>query len=148
MTRWLVALLVLFTVTAKVYAQGPECDMKEAHGPIYPPIAKAAHVQGDVLFRGSFDHNGKLSDLQFVSGPTLLRQSSENAIKTWEAKPFSGPRSCFLVVHYRIEGDTNQRLTLGQQAPGHLTVTATHLVLYSQGDPSPTIIHRKRFGSF
>ena len=40
--------------------------------PAYPPLAKAARVQGTVKFQATIGKDGTIENLQLVSGPPLL----------------------------------------------------------------------------
>jgi periplasmic protein TonB len=56
--------------------------------PVYPSIAKSAHVAGTVVLQATISKTGSIQDLHVVSGPPLLRQSAVNAVKTWRYKPY------------------------------------------------------------
>lgn len=56
--------------------------------PAYPPIAKAAGVQGTVVLQCRISKTGDMEDLQVVEGPPLLRQSAIEAVKTWKYRPY------------------------------------------------------------
>ncbi|MHB8541766.1 MAG: energy transducer TonB [Candidatus Acidiferrales bacterium] len=55
--------------------------------PIYPAIAKTAHIQGTVLLHALIAKNGSVKHLTFVSGPPLLMRSAMDAVKQWRYKP-------------------------------------------------------------
>ena len=40
--------------------------------PTYPPLARAARVQGDVVLSAVIDTNGQIQNLQLVSGHPML----------------------------------------------------------------------------
>ena len=56
--------------------------------PVYPPIARAAHVQGTVVLRAIISKTGTIEKLQVVSGPPMLTQSAMDAVARWRYKPF------------------------------------------------------------
>jgi TonB family protein len=56
--------------------------------PVYPEDAKAAHITGAVVLSGVIDTHGKVSDLNVVSGPELLRQAAMDAVSQWIYKPY------------------------------------------------------------
>ena len=56
--------------------------------PIYPPIAKAAHVQGAVVLHAIISKTGTIENLTVLSGPVMLRQAALDAIKNWRYKPY------------------------------------------------------------
>jgi len=55
--------------------------------PVYPPLAKAARVQGTVKFEAKISKEGTIEDLKVVSGPPLLIQAALDAVKQWLYKP-------------------------------------------------------------
>jgi protein TonB len=56
--------------------------------PVYPPIAKAARIEGRVLLKATISPTGIIKDVQVVSGPPMLRQSAVDAVRTWRYKPY------------------------------------------------------------
>jgi TonB family protein len=56
--------------------------------PIYPEIAKAAHVQGPVLLRATVSISGDVEDLSAISGPTMLWSTAMDAVRQWKYKPY------------------------------------------------------------
>jgi TonB family protein len=56
--------------------------------PVYPAIAKAARVQGEVEIAIVIDSDGKVASEKVVGGPPMLRQAALDAIKKWQFKPF------------------------------------------------------------
>ncbi len=57
--------------------------------PIYPPIAKAAHVQGRVVVEAVISKSGSIESLRVVSGPEMLRESAMNAIRVARFHPYT-----------------------------------------------------------
>jgi protein TonB len=56
--------------------------------PVYPPIAKAAHVSGAVVLHAIISKSGTIEKLEVVSGPEMLRASAVDAVKNWRYKPY------------------------------------------------------------
>jgi protein TonB len=56
--------------------------------PVYPPIAKAAHVQGVVILHAIISKQGTIENLQVVSGPPMLTTSAMDAVHRWRYKPY------------------------------------------------------------
>jgi protein TonB len=56
--------------------------------PIYPPIAKAAHVQGTVVLHALISKTGSIEDLTVISGPQMLQNAALEAVKTWRYRPY------------------------------------------------------------
>jgi protein TonB len=55
--------------------------------PTYPPLAKQARIQGAVSFSALIGVDGKIRDLQIISGHPLLTQSAVDAVKQWVYRP-------------------------------------------------------------
>jgi TonB family protein len=56
--------------------------------PVHPSVAKAARVSGTVVLQAVISTSGEITDLQVVSGPTLLQGAAVDAVKTWRYRPF------------------------------------------------------------
>ncbi|HKM46180.1 MAG TPA: energy transducer TonB [Terriglobales bacterium] len=57
--------------------------------PDYPPIARQARVQGQVVLRAQIDKNGNIEDLTLVSGHPMLAPAAIKAVKQWKYKPYT-----------------------------------------------------------
>jgi protein TonB len=55
--------------------------------PIYPPLAKEARIQGDVVLESVIDQQGKVTQMKVVSGSPLLVQSAIQALEQWRYQP-------------------------------------------------------------
>ena len=56
--------------------------------PQYPPLARAARVQGDVVLSAVIDTNGQITNLQLMSGHPMLVPAAIAAVKQWRYKPY------------------------------------------------------------
>jgi TonB family protein len=56
--------------------------------PIYPPDAKAAHIQGSVVLNAIIGKDGSVENLQVISGPPALAGSAIDAVKQWKYDPY------------------------------------------------------------
>jgi len=56
--------------------------------PQYPPLARAARVQGDVVLSAVIDTNGQITNPQLVSGHPMLVPAAIAAVKQWRYKPY------------------------------------------------------------
>jgi len=56
--------------------------------PQYPPLARAARVQGEVLLSAIIDANGQITNLQLVSGHPMLVPAAIAAVRQWRYKPY------------------------------------------------------------
>jgi protein TonB len=55
--------------------------------PAYPPSARSQGVEGDVTLDALIDESGRVSRVKTISGPELLRQAAEVAVRQWKYKP-------------------------------------------------------------
>jgi TonB family protein len=67
--------------------------------PVYPPEARKARIQGTVILRAVIGKDGKIANLQLVSGPKELVQAAMGAVEQWRYKPY-------LVIGEPVEVDT------------------------------------------
>jgi protein TonB len=56
--------------------------------PQYPALARQARVQGAVILRAVITREGKIANLQVVSGHPLLVQSAMDAVLQWRYRPY------------------------------------------------------------
>ena len=56
--------------------------------PVYPPAAKKAKIQGKVVLSAVIGKDGNVENLQVLSGPNELQQSSLDAVRQWTYKPY------------------------------------------------------------
>ncbi len=56
--------------------------------PTYPPLARSARIQGDVVLSAIIDANGQITNLQLVSGHPMLVPAALSAVKQWRYKPY------------------------------------------------------------
>ena len=56
--------------------------------PTYPPIARAAGVQGEVLIKAIISTEGKIEQAQVISGSPWLSRAALDAIKQWRYRPY------------------------------------------------------------
>lgn len=55
--------------------------------PVYPQIAKAAHVSGTVVLHTIIAKDGSVKDLKVISGPDFLVGAAMDAVKQWTYRP-------------------------------------------------------------
>jgi protein TonB len=55
--------------------------------PEYPPLAKQARIQGDVVIDSVIDTQGRVTEMKVVSGSPLLVQSAIQALGQWRYLP-------------------------------------------------------------
>jgi TonB family protein len=55
--------------------------------PVYPAIAKARSITGTVVVQGTVDKNGKVTNLQFISGQPIFKDAAFEAARQYQFKP-------------------------------------------------------------
>jgi protein TonB len=56
--------------------------------PAYPPIARAARIQGEVILTAVISKTGEIENLALVSGHPMLVPAARAAIEQWRYRPF------------------------------------------------------------
>ncbi len=56
--------------------------------PTYPPIARQARIQGNVVLSAIIDTKGQIQNLQLVSGHPMLVPEAISAVRQWRYKPY------------------------------------------------------------
>jgi protein TonB len=56
--------------------------------PVYPAIAKAAHVQGAVILHAIISKEGTIEQLSVISGNGMLVNAARDAVSRWRYKPY------------------------------------------------------------
>jgi TonB family protein len=64
-----------------------EANLVHKVEPTYPPLAKAAQVQGTVEFTVTIGKDGKIENLQLVRGHPLLVNAAKEAVLQWQYRP-------------------------------------------------------------
>jgi periplasmic protein TonB len=56
--------------------------------PLYPPMARAARIQGAVVLAAVIARDGTIKNLQLISGHPLLVEAAMEAVRQWRYKPY------------------------------------------------------------
>jgi protein TonB len=56
--------------------------------PTYPPLARQARIQGQVLLQAQISKQGTIENLQLISGHPMLAPAAIEAVKQWRYKPY------------------------------------------------------------
>jgi periplasmic protein TonB len=56
--------------------------------PQYPPLARQARIQGIVVLRAMISREGKIENLQVITGHPLLVKSAMDAVLQWRYRPY------------------------------------------------------------
>jgi TonB family protein len=68
-------------------AGAPSFRILKQTTPLYPPIAKAAHVSGQVVLQIEIGKDGHVTSSKVVSGPPMLVGSAQECVKQWVFEP-------------------------------------------------------------
>ncbi|MGH9773517.1 MAG: TonB family protein [Candidatus Acidiferrales bacterium] len=100
--------------------------------PVYPQIAKLAHIEGTVVLHAIIDEQGDVEELQFVSGPPMLMQAAMDAVRQWKYRPT-------LIDGQPVKVDTTISVvfTLDGNVPGAEQKSAPAQKAVPEGNPPP-----------
>jgi len=102
----------------------------DRESPVYPPIAKAANVQGAVIAHIIYPTTGKVENVEIVFGSPMLVKAVSYALMKWKVKTdATGDSLCqtLVIVDFKIEGPGNSATNPPSLPPPgayRLTVTA------------------------
>jgi protein TonB len=71
----------------RVGGQVQQAKMLRMVQPVYPPIAKTAHISGTVMLHAIISKDGNVEQLEYISGPPLLMGAAMAAVKQWRYQP-------------------------------------------------------------
>jgi protein TonB len=81
--------------------------------PVYPPEARAEHLQGSVVLSAIIGLDGHLRNVRSVSGAPLLIPAAIDAVKQWEYRPYysggiASEVQTLVVVQFSLADETKQ----------------------------------------
>ena len=85
-------MLVLMCGFLSAQSAPPEPILKSGGQPIYPPLARAAHIEGAVRLEFVLNRDGDPSSVTVVSGHPMLVPATVATVKTWK---FEFPENAF-----------------------------------------------------
>ncbi len=69
----------------------------------YPPMARIAHIQGDVTLEVSIDHSGRVTNSTALTGHPILRAASIDAAAKWVfAFPYTAANPLTVKIHFEL----------------------------------------------
>jgi TonB family protein len=96
----------------------------------YPPIARQAHVQGDVIVEFALDSKGDVREATIVAGHPMLRKVVQDVAQDWrfvciDCKPGEFLNKWTVTFRFLIEGedDGHSRTFYRFALPQLLTIT-------------------------
>ncbi len=117
-------LLTLSFALLAISALAPAQDVHKVDGPtlsqhidhqlppVYPPIAKAARIQGTVVIEVRVGVAGKVESMKVTSGPPMLQQAALDCLKQWTYRPFDKDG-----VPTSVSGPVSIDFSLGRDGP-------------------------------
>lgn len=72
----------------------------------YPALAKSARIEGDVQLRLAVNVDGRVGDVEVVSGHPLLRQAAVAAVKQWRFAPRLEEQKVLALVPFTLRSGT------------------------------------------
>jgi len=66
---------------------GPADIVTRSIQPNYPMLARQMRVQGSVVLQALIGRDGMIQDLRVLSGPPILANAAEEAVRQWHFKP-------------------------------------------------------------
>jgi TonB family protein len=93
------ALMVALAMPASA-ADGRTIKVRVA--PVYPEIAKRLRVSGAVRLSVTVDAEGKVTDVQAISGNGMLTYAAEEAVRKWRFEPGAGNTTVEVTVNFAL----------------------------------------------
>lgn len=72
---------------ASVSADAASSIVTSSVKPSYPMLARQMRVQGSVILQALIGRDGMIQDLRILSGPPILANAAEEAVRQWHFKP-------------------------------------------------------------
>lgn len=82
----ILALLVLMCGFLSAQSAPPEPILKSATQPKYPPLARAARIEGEVRLEFVLDRDGNPSSVTVISGHPTLAPATVETVKSWKVE--------------------------------------------------------------
>jgi len=111
--------------------------------PIYPQIARSAHVSGDVILTVGVRKDGSVESADFVSGPPLLQRAAQDSAKQsqFECRKCGEETTPYRMVYtFQIDETApccqpNEPAPRVSQSDNHVTLIAPRLCLCGPSKP-------------
>jgi TonB family protein len=93
------ALMVMLAVPARA---ADERAVKTRVPPVYPEIAKHMKITGQVKLAVTVDAEGKVTDVQPLSGNHTLSIAAEDAVRKWRFEAGNGNATVEVIVNFAL----------------------------------------------
>src|ERR1700722_12434509 len=138
-------IILLLVLSATCFAQQPPCGLtsiKETTPLLYPPIAKAVHVTGTMIFLVSFKQSGEVEKVEVLSGPKLLTTPATTYVRGLHANEYGGTRTSPIVINYLLEPTGIDPRPIEKSDLQHVTIYGGQAVLHGTNNPAGKRIKR------
>jgi TonB family protein len=85
------ALIAVLLLNLPALGADPEPYLKSAPMPFYPPLARAARIEGKVSLHFTVDERGDTSEVEATTGHELLKRAATANLQNWK---FGWPHPC------------------------------------------------------
>ena len=96
---------------------------------MYPPLARTAHVVGDVTMAFVVDPSGSVISVEILSGNSMLRKEAEKNVRTWKfhksVDPSQEQRKDRTTFVYKLNVDESETLTVRMRSHRYVEVEAS-----------------------
>ena len=65
-----------------------EANLVHRVQPAYPPLARAARIQGSVVLQAVISKTGTIENLQVLNGHPMLVRAALDAVQQWRYRPY------------------------------------------------------------
>jgi TonB family protein len=96
------AALALMVALAMPASAADTRTVKMRVAPVYPEIAKRMRVTGEVKLTVTVDAEGKVTDVQPISGNRMLSEAAEEAVRKWRFEPGAGATTVEVSVNFAL----------------------------------------------
>ena len=93
------ALMVMLAMPARA---ADERAVKTRVPPVYPEIARHMKIAGQVKLMVTVDAQGKVTDVQPLSGNHTLSAAAEDAVRKWKFAPGDGIATVEIMVNFAL----------------------------------------------
>ena len=95
---------------AQIHVAAPSVEFVETNSvrpvayelPKYPPIARAARIEGLVELSAKIDNNGNVDSVSLITGHPMLRGAAQAAVATWKFPTEAAGREVQLKIQFNL----------------------------------------------
>src|SRR5579872_6583081 len=96
----LLAMALIFN--SAISAQESQRRIVNNVSPIYPELARQAHIEGNVKLEVTVGPDGRVKKVSVLGGSPLLVQSAQDAIQKWRWEPKSEPTTETIHINFHV----------------------------------------------